>query len=70
MREHRTETAEAPRGQLWRGKVWKLKLALDTTNILGRGAVKDTYILLGEGIRLVVRGSRNWPRQAPERGHP
>ena len=25
-------------------------MALDTTNILGRGAVKDTYNLLGDGI--------------------
>ncbi|MPZ14968.1 MAG: IS1182 family transposase [Chloroflexi bacterium] len=33
----------------------KLKLALDTTNILGRGAVKDTYNLLADGIRLVLR---------------
>ena len=33
----------------------KLKLALDTTNILGRGAVKDTYNLLAEGIVLVLR---------------
>lgn len=33
----------------------KLKLALDTTNILGRGAVKDTYNLLADGIRQVLR---------------
>jgi len=33
----------------------KLRLALDTTNILGRGAVKDTYNLLGDGIVLVLR---------------
>jgi hypothetical protein len=33
----------------------KLRLALDTTNILGRGAVKDTYNLLGDGILLVLR---------------
>jgi len=33
----------------------KLKLALDTTHILGRGAVKDTYNLLGDGIVLVLR---------------
>ena len=33
----------------------KLKLALDTTNILGRGAVKDTYNLLAGGIVLVLR---------------
>ena len=31
------------------------KLALDTTNILGRGAVKDTYNLLADGIVLVLR---------------
>jgi transposase len=33
----------------------KLKVALDTTVILGRGAVKDTYNLLADGIRLVLR---------------
>lgn len=33
----------------------KLKLALDTTNILGRGAVKDSYRLLADGIVLVLR---------------
>jgi transposase len=33
----------------------KLKVALDTTNILGRGAVKDTYNLLSDGIVLVLR---------------
>jgi hypothetical protein len=33
----------------------KLKVALDTTNILGRGAVKDTYNLLADGIRQVLR---------------
>jgi transposase len=33
----------------------KLKLALDTTNILGRGAVKDTYNLLADGILQVLR---------------
>jgi len=33
----------------------KLKIALDTTNILGRGAVKDTYNLLADGIVQVVR---------------
>jgi hypothetical protein len=32
-----------------------LRLALDTTNILGRGAVKDTYNLLADGIVLVLR---------------
>jgi IS5 family transposase/transposase len=33
----------------------KLKVALDTTAILGRGAVKDTYNLLADGILLVAR---------------
>ena len=33
----------------------KLTLALDTTNILGRGAVKDTYYLLADGIVQVLR---------------
>ena len=33
-----------------------IKLALDTTYILGRGAVKDTYSLLADGIVQVLRG--------------
>ena len=33
----------------------KLTLALDTTNILGQGAVKDTYNLLADGSVLVLR---------------
>lgn len=33
----------------------KITLALDTTNILGRGAVKDTYNLLADGIVQVLR---------------
>jgi hypothetical protein len=33
----------------------RLRLALDTTNILGRGAVKDTYNLLADGIVQVLR---------------
>ena len=33
----------------------QLKLALDTTHILGRGAVKDTYNLLADGIVQVLR---------------
>lgn len=33
----------------------QLKVALDTTNILGRGAVKDTYNLLADGIKLLAR---------------
>jgi transposase len=37
------------------GEQRKLKVALDTTNILGRGAVKDTYNLLGDGIVKLAR---------------
>ena len=33
----------------------KIKLALDTSHILGRGAVKDTYNLLADGIVKLVR---------------
>jgi Transposase domain (DUF772) len=32
----------------------KLKVVLDTSYILGRGAVKDTYNLLGDGIKKLV----------------
>ena len=32
----------------------KMKVALDTTNILGRGAVKDTYNLLADGIKKLI----------------
>jgi transposase len=37
------------------GERRQLKLALDTTNILGRGAVKDTYNLLADGIVQLAR---------------
>jgi len=37
------------------GEQRKLKVALDTTNILGRGAVKDTYNLIGDGIIKLAR---------------
>ena len=33
----------------------RMKLALDTTYILGRGAVKDTYNLLSDGIVKLMR---------------
>src|SRR5216683_2362506 len=33
----------------------RMRLAVDTTNVLGRGAVKDTYNLLGDGIALLMR---------------
>lgn len=32
----------------------KIKVALDTTHILGRGAVKDTYNLLADGIKKLI----------------
>lgn len=37
------------------GEKRKLKVALDTSNILGRGAVKDTSNLLGDGIVKLAR---------------
>ena len=37
-------------------KAHRLKVILDTTYILGRGAVKDTYNLLGDGIQQLCRG--------------
>ena len=41
------------RGKLRRDR--HLKVALDTTPIFGRGAVKDTYTLLADGIARVLR---------------
>jgi hypothetical protein len=46
---------ELARRRGWLKQHRPLKVALDTTHILGRGAVKDTYNLLAEGIVLVVR---------------
>jgi len=43
----------AKRRGWFRGR--KLQVAVDTTNILGRGAVKDTYNLLADGIVQVLR---------------
>ena len=37
------------------GERRKLKAAMDTSNILGRGAVKDTYNLLGDGLVKLAR---------------
>ncbi len=53
----------------------KMKAALDTTHILGKGAVKDTYNLLADGIGKVVRtleqfsakGLRSWLRGRRQR---
>ena len=38
-----------------RGEARRLRLVQDTSNILGRGAVKDTYNLLADGIKLLAR---------------
>ena len=46
------------------GERRRLKVALDTTNILGWGAVKDTYNLLADGIVLLARALA---KQAGER---
>jgi hypothetical protein len=44
----------------------KIKLALDTSYILGRGAVKDTYNLLGDGVVSLIRVLADLTRQSPE----
>jgi hypothetical protein len=44
----------------------KLKVALDTTPIFGKGAVKDTYNLLADGIRQLGRALALRSGQAPE----
>src|SRR5215216_5152999 len=46
----------------------RLKVVLDTTHVLGRGAVKDTYNLLADGIVMLARelaagASRSEPEQ-------
>ena len=43
-----------------------MKVALDTTNILGRGAVRDTYNLLADGIVKLLR-TLSTVEQAPIR---
>jgi hypothetical protein len=43
-----------------------LKIALDTKPILGRGAVLDTYNLLGEGIQRLIRTLAKQQQQTPE----
>jgi hypothetical protein len=43
----------------------KLKLALDTTNVLGWGAVKDTYNLLADGILMLIRELARLSGQRP-----
>ena len=39
-----------------------VRVALDTTNILGRGAVKDTYNLLADGIVKLLRALAGWSK--------
>jgi hypothetical protein len=41
----------------------QMKLALDTTHILGRGAVKDSYNLLADGIVQVLRARAGQARR-------
>jgi len=57
------ETAKAA-GLLGRRK---LNVVLDTTPVFGRGAVKDTYNLLADGIRQLVRVLAGLSGQLPER---
>jgi hypothetical protein len=52
------------KGQLRRDG--RVRLALDTSNILGRGAVMDTYNPISEGIRLLVKALAKAKRQKPE----
>jgi hypothetical protein len=44
----------------------RMKVAVDTTYILGRGAVKDTYNLLADGIVQVVRALASLDGTRPE----
>ena len=44
----------------------KIKLALDTSNILGKGAVKDTYNLLADGIVKLVRALASGEGENPQ----
>lgn len=44
----------------------KLKVALDTTNVLGSGAVKDTYNLLADGIAMLARELARQAGQRPQ----
>lgn len=60
----RTSIEEAKRVGLLSGK--KIKIALDTTPIFGRGAVKDTYNLLADGIRQLCRAMAAVLKEKPE----
>src|SRR5262249_57332040 len=43
-----------------------IKAVLDTSFILGRGAVKDTYNLLADGIRQLIRALARRAQRPPE----
>ena len=45
-----------------------MRVALDTTNILGRGAVKDTCNLLADGIVKLLRRWLQWRSPPIENG--
>jgi hypothetical protein len=45
----------------------RMRAALDTTNILGRGAVRDTYNLIGDGVVAVMRALAKQRRQPVEK---
>jgi hypothetical protein len=45
----------------------RLKVVLDTTHVLGRGAVKDTYNLLADGIVMLARKLAAGVRSDPEK---
>ena len=55
---------EAKRAGLLKGG--PLRIAVDTKPILGRGAVQDTYNLLGTGIQQLVRALAALERNRPE----
>ena len=57
----RTSIEEAKKSGLLKGT---LKAAIDTKPILGRGAVKDTFNLLGEAITLLARQLAKEQRQS------
>ena len=59
----RKSIEEAKKSGLLKGS---LKAAIDTKPILGRGAVKDTYNLLGEAISLLARQLAKEQRQSED----
>src|SRR5579862_4298885 len=60
----KTSLEEAKRAGLLKGTA--LRIALDTKPILGRGAVLDTYNLLGTGIEQLLRALARACRETPE----